>query len=1134
MRRLSTPVFVGALLLLVVGSLLAQTTSNLTGTVTADGAGLPGVLVTVSSAALQGTRTTYTSENGGYSIAGLPPGQYSIVFELDGMSPVTRKANLTLSTTNKVDAQMQLSSVSEAITVTATAPAVMESSQLASNLSSQMIEELPVGRTVLAAALLAPGVNANTTAANQLSISGGPGYDNLIMVNGVAITENVRSQSLNLFIEDAIQETTVLTGAVSAEYGRFTGGVVNSITKSGGNEFSGSFRDSLTNDNWTKKTPYAGEADHLDDINEVYEATFGGFVMRDRLWFFGSGRSADTANSQTLSRTNIPYANTNTEKRLEGKLTGQINPSHSVVVSFLDRSSKTTNDRFSTVMDEASLYDREDPQSLFSAHYNGVLTNNLLLEGHYASRKYGISRGGGSKYTDLILGTLMLDTRDGSRRFNSPTFCASCGNKDRNSDAFTVKGNYFLSTSSLGSHSIVGGLETYSDKRFEPNNQSGSDFRVYVNGTVRDGSATTGVPLMTSDGQLYPIFDNNPARTYIRWTPVFSPGQENNLTTNSAFVNDRWDLNDRWSFNVGVRYDQNDSVNADGDKISDDSGFSPRLGAIFDPMGNGKHRISASYSRYQSRVVEGPSTSGETAGAPGAVDFVYNGPEINPAGTPINQLVPAHEALQIMWDWFLANGGTDNLALLKVGGAKSVPGYDVVFPHGLKSPSVDEYVFGYGMQFTPAAYAKVDFVYRDWSDFYSFRVTEANDTVVDPLGIGHDLQIVENTNAINRQYKAVQLQSSWRPRFDDNRFNVGFNYTWSKLEGNDSQESANSGVVGNNEPKTYYPEFLAYDRWQPSGYLDGDQRHRGRLWVAYDVPVPPQIGRLNTTLLHNFDSGTPYSVVGAIDTYRYAGAADFSDKLYYSGFSSTANYFFSDRGEYRTDTIQSTDLALNFSRQIYHGFELFAQGEVLNVFNRDGAVAVNTTSPHLVLGRNLLRRPALSAVQPLHRDSDRGCALRQGRRFRQADRGWLLSDPAVLSVLTRSEVLVVPHQSLRKAPVPAGAFLCLIHSRRYLMKRTILLTFLLLVSFGARGTCRAVAGPGGMGRRAGAASDDSRGKGAVGGGEERCGGASDSPHCSGLDATLPPPRRKMRTWSSSRRVFNWRTSDSPRRNSAAR
>src|SRR5205814_1435450 len=109
------------------------------------------------------------------------------------------------------------------------------------------------------------GINGNT-------ISGAMSYDNLYLVNGAVVNENLRGQTHQLYIEDAIQETTVLTGGISAEFGRFTGGVVSSITKSGGNEFSGSVRDSLDNPKWTAKS-FSTQPDPIDHTNNTYEET---------------------------------------------------------------------------------------------------------------------------------------------------------------------------------------------------------------------------------------------------------------------------------------------------------------------------------------------------------------------------------------------------------------------------------------------------------------------------------------------------------------------------------------------------------------------------------------------------------------------------------------------------------------------------------------------------------------------------------------------------------------------------------------------------------------------------------------------------------------------------------------------
>ena len=76
------------------------------------------------------------------------------------------------------------------------------------------------------------------------------------MINGVDVNDNLSATPQNLFIEDAIEETQVLTSGIPAEYGRFTGGVINAITKSGGNMFSGSGRINFLNPSWTTETPF--------------------------------------------------------------------------------------------------------------------------------------------------------------------------------------------------------------------------------------------------------------------------------------------------------------------------------------------------------------------------------------------------------------------------------------------------------------------------------------------------------------------------------------------------------------------------------------------------------------------------------------------------------------------------------------------------------------------------------------------------------------------------------------------------------------------------------------------------------------------------------------------------------------
>src|ERR1051325_6168431 len=169
----------------------AQTSASLAGTVTAAGQPLAGVAVTVSSPALQGTRSAVTGESGAYAFALLPPGEYRIVFSRDGLMTLSSRAALRLSQTTRVDAAM-FPPFTEDIVVKALPAPALETPQISTNLTLQQVERLPILRNQLDTARFAPGVNGNTLTNGQLYISGGPGYDNLVLVNGVVVTENTR------------------------------------------------------------------------------------------------------------------------------------------------------------------------------------------------------------------------------------------------------------------------------------------------------------------------------------------------------------------------------------------------------------------------------------------------------------------------------------------------------------------------------------------------------------------------------------------------------------------------------------------------------------------------------------------------------------------------------------------------------------------------------------------------------------------------------------------------------------------------------------------------------------------------------------------------------------------------------
>src|SRR5262245_19840562 len=252
---------------------------------------IPGVTVTVTSAALQGPRSVVTDTQGMYSIPALPAGVYNVKFELSGFTTIERPTTVALGLTVDQNVSMRTAGVAETVQVVAETPAPIATPVVGANYKHEEVEHLATPRTLQGVAQLAPALTTNSPNATQVVINGAMAFDNIFMVNGVNVNDNLFANPQNLFVEDAIEETQVLTSGISAEYGRFTGGVVNAITKSGSNSFSGSGRVNFTNPAWSSATPFevtSGVADtaHAGKMLDTYEGTFGGPILKDKIWFF--------------------------------------------------------------------------------------------------------------------------------------------------------------------------------------------------------------------------------------------------------------------------------------------------------------------------------------------------------------------------------------------------------------------------------------------------------------------------------------------------------------------------------------------------------------------------------------------------------------------------------------------------------------------------------------------------------------------------------------------------------------------------------------------------------------------------------------------------------------------------------
>jgi outer membrane receptor for ferrienterochelin and colicin len=872
-----------------------------------EGLPVPGASVSVQSPALQGTRSATTSANGDYIIPFLPAGEYEVTTSLTGFKTVKQTARVSPTESVTVSPTLAVSTISETVTVTGNvAEEFGQRAAVATNFKQDLIDKLPTNRTFADAARLTPGVQ-NTGPNGGMAINGAMSFESLYVVNGVVVNENIRGQPYALFIEDALQETTITTAAVSAEFGRFQGGVVQAITKSGGNEFSGSYRITFDNNDWVALTQYPNDK-RTDKTLYTQEATLGGPVLKDKLWFFGAARlTGDRLTPNTTFATNLSWNNIRNQKRYEGKLTWSLSSNHTFKGAYTKIQDREDGNFFGNVMDLDSLVNRSTPQDLLSANYTGIVSPKFFVEGQYSRRRFTFV-GSGSQFTDLIKGTLLIDQSRNLARYNSPTFCGVCDNDEsRDNQNITAKATYFASTGALGSHNVVFGFDLFDDKRFADNHQSGSDYRVFTTSAIIQGTT------------LFPVLDN---RSFIRWTPIFVGSEGNRFRTYSGFVNDAWSLDKHWTFNVGLRYDKNDGKDSVGRTVVKDSAISPRLSVTFDPKGNGDWTINAAYAQYVAAIANTVGDAGSAGGQAATIDFDYLGPAVN-VGNPASP-VPTAQALQTLWDWFNANGGTNRTTR----GAPTIPGLNTLVADDLKSPNSREITVGLTRRLGSRGAFRVDGVWRTFRDFYVTRIDTTTGKVSDQFGRRFDLGLVENNNDLERQYQGLNFQISYHPLPS---LNVGGNYTLGHLEGNIEGENGGSGPITRNDI-VRYPEYFRPEWNFTVGDLNADVRHKVRAWATYDVPVPEALGRLNLGVLQFYTSGTPYGAQGLVDTRPFV-----TNTFGYATPPATVQYYFTPRDAFHMDPLWRTDLALNYAHRLgFKKAELFFRGTVVNLFDREG------------------------------------------------------------------------------------------------------------------------------------------------------------------------------------------------------
>ena len=880
----------------------------------ASGLVLPGVTVTATSPALQQGRTGLTDGNGVYTIPGLPAGQYSVQFVLAGMRSVEATQRVALGQPARVDASMQLEQVTESVQVTAAMPTVVSSVQGGANYRTDDIGKLAAPRTIAGIAELAPGLTDNTPNVRQVTIGGGFAYDNQFLMDGVDIADNLLGQPNDLFIEDAIEEVQVLTSGISAEFGRFGGGVVNAITKSGGNDFHSTLRVNFYSPSWTTETPFEKTAAIVrqKDVQQNYEATLGGPLLRNRLWFFGAGRWQDATTPTPFPDTGIPFSTVAKNRRYEVKMTGTLVQNHTLQVTSLSNNSETLQPAVpGASIDPRTVLTASIPNRIWAASYRGVLRSNLY--GSLQASRRTWSRDAGGTEADILRSPFFsIGATSGVpafRFYNAPYFDAS-DPEGRNNRQLTGSLNWFHPTRQLGSHDVKVGYERFTSTRTGGNSQSATGF-VFRSDYALAGSR----PQLDGQGRLVPLFVPGVSRLE-NWLPT--RGAQIDITTTSLYVQDHWMAGSRWTLDLGTRFELVGSDATGGIATVDARTIVPRLGVGYDVTGQGTWIAQATYGHYAGKYSEAQFAANTDVGISSWVTYQYSGP----AGQGVD---------------FAPGFDRANYTQIVDGG---FPTANIVLDETVHSPLTKEMTLSLGTPIGRRGSAKATYQWRTITgmveDFIDDPTASGRvDVVRNGRSFGTFNRIVyRNSDVPVRDYQALAFQADHRLT---SRWRVDGHWTLQlRNHGNYEGEAANQpglpSLIGN------FPEIYALDRNNPEGRLDDFQRHKVRLWTTYSLGLAA-FGTLDVGALYRYDSPLTFSLLA---TAVPLSAAQRSSNPGYAVPPASQTVYFGERGTEEYQDSHLVDMALTYSMPVWRELRPWVKVELFNLFNNQNLVLFNT------------------------------------------------------------------------------------------------------------------------------------------------------------------------------------------------
>ena len=648
--------FLLALALLASGPAAAQVTTTGTIQVVAEDSQnlrLPGVTVTAKAADTITTRTAVTDASGTATLEALAPSAiYTVTFELPGFT--TRSVESVLVRSGQiatVTTVMSVGGLTEQVLVVAGSPVIdITNATTGQDITLEMTERLPTGRSYQSYLQMVPGVlpddpvlsgnPASKSGLNYSDIRGemGKSADNVYYFDGINVTDPVTGTFGANLNTEIIQEQKVITGGIPAEFVGAAGLISNVITKSGTNVFHGSANYFFQNASLVSENQN-GPAEEFSTKDNAY--TFGGPALRDRVWFFGSYRYTNREDDVvTLDTREFMRTVDNTQHQGFAKGSWSITGSDMLTFTYLSdptdisgrRQQDITNarDRSRTQGGHryAATFNRVFGSGTFDIGYNkhnGEVSDFSVIR--QPSNDVLFQQSDVRVLTDEQLGGYgrdLIDRRDNTGIHGALTYLwknhqikggIDWQRHDNFRDTLYIDSAIYESVSSRYSPGGVTALNISSG----PWNRLAFD----VNNTSDFGGLIATINARPDRARFYAAFDAdgngvisalemgtrllynstaaNPGNqiNYDRTLQSSTGEQETYSKGLNFFIQDQFTLGERLTLNVGVRAERwSHYATTDENIFTFDWEFAPRLSAVYDLSGNGRHKASVYWGRY--------------------------------------------------------------------------------------------------------------------------------------------------------------------------------------------------------------------------------------------------------------------------------------------------------------------------------------------------------------------------------------------------------------------------------------------------------------------------------------------------------------------------------------------------------